>query len=295
MWTIYKITNKINGKIYVGQTYRTPEERWDDHRREAWRHTTPMARAIVKYGWDNFQPEVIDTAITQKEANEKERYWIAYYQTCIGAYGDDAKGYNLTPGGDGVPKITPDEDKYIYDLWQKNYYMKDIGKLINRDEITVKRALLRMGITQEEIHSRHSYVYRTVYVYNLKGELINTFPSLKDAVLAYPNISRGSISQVIRHIAVSTHQLIFLYEDELDKLQEHLDRSKKRHYGGVKSVNIITQEEQRFESVVAAGKAFKVHPKTIRYRIKMGIIKDNIRLEYLDNKTPQECTVEQIR
>lgn len=279
MWTIYKITNKINGKMYIGQTYRTPEERWSDHRREAWRYTTPMARAIQKYGWDNFLPEVIDTAITQKEANEKERYWIEYYKTCIATYGKQANGYNLTPGGDGAPKLTPEEDKYIYYLWQQHYYMKDIGKLINRDEITVKRALLRMGITQEDIYKRHSYVYRKVYVYNLKGELINIFPSLKDTALAYSNINKSNISEVIRHIKVSTHQLIFLYEDELDKLQEHLNRSKKRHYGGIKSINIITGEVIEYKSIAAAANATGINRKTIRNRILKGIINDNIRWE----------------
>ena len=282
MWTIYKITNQINGKIYIGQTYRAPEERWYDHEREAWRYTTPMARAIQKYGWSNFKPEIIDTAITQKDANEKERYWIKYYKTCISTYGENAKGYNLTPGGDGVPKVTPEEDEYIYKLWQQNYYMKDIGKLINRDEITIKRALMRMGITQEEIHKRHSYVYRTVYVYDLKGNLINTFPSLKDAALNYPNINKSNISEVIRHIAVSTHQLIFLYEDELDKLQEHLSRSKKRHYGGIRSINIKTNQIQNFKSLMEAERITGIHHKTIRNRINNNIIKNNIKWEDIE-------------
>lgn len=281
MWTIYKLTNKINNKKYIGQTYRIPEERWDDHRRNAGQHNTPIANAIKKYGWDNFKAEVIDTAVTQKEANEKERYWISYFKTCIEVYGKEAQGYNLTPGGDGVPKLTPEEDKYIYELWQQNYYMKDIGKIINRDEITIKRALLRMGITQEEIHNRHSYVYRTVYVYNLKGELINTFPSLKDAGLAYPNINRSNISEVIRHIKVSTHQLIFLYEDELDKLQEHLFRSQKRHYGGIQSINIKTGEIQEFKSIAEAARVTGVHRKTIRNRMLNNIIKDDIKWEDL--------------
>ena len=158
--------------------------------------------------------------------------------------------------------------------------MKDIGKLISRDEITIKRALMRMGITQEEIHNRHSYVYRNVYVYDLKGNLINIFPSLKDAALAYSYINKSNISEVIRHIKVSTHQLIFLYEDELSKLQEHLDRSKKRHYNGVQSINIITGETQTFETVTSAAKSIGVAPVTIRNRIKNEIIKNNIKWIY---------------
>lgn len=92
-WKIYKHQNKINGKCYIGQTCRkNVSERWNNGKGY---NGTIFAKAIEKYGWDNFDHEIIeDNILTQEEANEREQYWIEYY----GSYGEN--GYNMTRGGD---------------------------------------------------------------------------------------------------------------------------------------------------------------------------------------------------
>lgn len=91
-WCIYKHTNKINGKVYVGQTCQKPEERWRNG--DGYQHNPLFYNAILKYGWNSFAHEIIENnIINQKEANEKEMYYIAQYNS----YED---GYNLTKGGD---------------------------------------------------------------------------------------------------------------------------------------------------------------------------------------------------
>jgi group I intron endonuclease len=88
---IYKITNKLNGKIYVGQTIRSLQERWRCHQcSEACTH---LHRAIKKYGVENFIVEQIDVATNREELNLKEQYWIEHYN-CI-----SPNGYNLQNGG----------------------------------------------------------------------------------------------------------------------------------------------------------------------------------------------------
>ena len=97
MIIIYKITNLINGKVYIGQTIRPMEERFERHLRDAKNNLLPdnkFHRAIRKYGEENFQIEKIDEASTKKELNEKEIYWIKYFNSV-------EKGYNASPGGDG--------------------------------------------------------------------------------------------------------------------------------------------------------------------------------------------------
>ena len=71
---IYKITNKINGKVYIGQTVRPAEHRFNRHINDAMHNVldTHFARAIRKYGPDSWQLEVIDNATTQDELNQKE-------------------------------------------------------------------------------------------------------------------------------------------------------------------------------------------------------------------------------
>ena len=90
MW-IYKITNIQNNKVYIGQTIRPIQDRFNRHINDAINNIldTHFARAIRKYGKDSFIIEEIDTANNQDELNLKEQYWIQYYQAT-------EKGYNET-------------------------------------------------------------------------------------------------------------------------------------------------------------------------------------------------------
>ena len=89
---IYKITNLVNGKCYVGQTVGTLEARWKRHCSDGSK-CPAIHSAIVKYGVNNFRVEVIDTATSQDELNEKEAYWISTLNTI------SPNGYNLQNGG----------------------------------------------------------------------------------------------------------------------------------------------------------------------------------------------------
>lgn len=70
---VYKITNIQNNKVYIGQTIRGIQERFARHIKDAMsnRLDTHFARAIRKYGPENFIIEEIDTAETQEELNKK--------------------------------------------------------------------------------------------------------------------------------------------------------------------------------------------------------------------------------
>lgn len=90
---IYKVTNKFNGKVYIGQTIRTLEQR-------KWQHLdaakngckTHFYNAIRKYGEKNFVFEIIDEASSVQELNELERYYIQKYDSI-------KNGYNMVDGG----------------------------------------------------------------------------------------------------------------------------------------------------------------------------------------------------
>lgn len=74
---VYKITCKINNKIYIGQTNETIEKRFKRHMGyQKDEHDTKFYRAVRKYGTENFYIEEIDRATTQEELDEKELYWI---------------------------------------------------------------------------------------------------------------------------------------------------------------------------------------------------------------------------
>lgn len=95
MGYIYKITNKVNGKMYIGQTKTSIEERMRKHYSDAkWeKGVTGVDAAIRKYGEDNFQVDII-CECDNEELNDLEVFYIEKYDTF-----NTPKGYNLTPGG----------------------------------------------------------------------------------------------------------------------------------------------------------------------------------------------------
>lgn len=97
---VYKITNKENGKIYIGITNQGASVRWYKHCSETNAGSTfPIHNAIRKYGKDNFQIEVVEEIIDQDYdyLKEREKHWIAEFDSY-----NREKGYNLTLGGDGT-------------------------------------------------------------------------------------------------------------------------------------------------------------------------------------------------
>ena len=110
---IYKYENLINGKVYIGQSQdinrRKQQHLYDALKRSE--KSTGIDLAIKKYGIDNFSFEILEECKTQ-DLDEKEMYWISYYDS----YNN---GYNRTPGGRSLrgenhPRAILTED----DVWQ---------------------------------------------------------------------------------------------------------------------------------------------------------------------------------
>ncbi len=95
---IYKITNKINGKFYIGQTVDA-KKRWVAHSNR--KVKTAISAAIQKYGSNNFEFEIIQECPLE-EANFWESHFIALYKSC------GSGGYNLTTGGSARYKLAPE-------------------------------------------------------------------------------------------------------------------------------------------------------------------------------------------
>ena len=91
---IYLITNTINGMQYVGQSVDM-SQRWSQHKTAAKniKETADLYQAMREYGIDNFTCEVIEEC-SKEQLNEREIYWIDYYDTFY-------HGYNMTRGGQG--------------------------------------------------------------------------------------------------------------------------------------------------------------------------------------------------
>lgn len=139
---IYKATNKINNKSYIGLTTRTLKERKLEHLRHAHNENTYFHRAINKYGKENFLWEIIDdTSKSLKELKEKETYYIQYFNTLA------PNGYNISTGGE-TPKI---ENRRNYNYGNNPSAKKVINLTTLKIYDTVKRAAEENNVSVESI------------------------------------------------------------------------------------------------------------------------------------------------
>jgi AraC-like DNA-binding protein len=163
---IYKITNKHNGKVYIGKTIQTLRRRWQQHQTDAKlkRKKTLLVFALNKYRINNFKIEKIVGAHNKKSLNELEMKYIEQYRSNAFRYSNPAFGYNMTDGGE-VFKILKGEE-------HPNYTEIDIDALID---------LIRKGYTISEIASELK-VGNTV-IFNRINEM--GFNSIHDAREAF--------------------------------------------------------------------------------------------------------------
>jgi hypothetical protein len=121
---IYKATNIVNGKSYIGQA-KNLKTRKQTHILNAFDRLkdTYFYNALRKYGSENFTWEVIDECESKSELNHWETYYINYYRTYVGF--PDRNGYNMTLGGDGGDTISNHPNRH--DIFE--YHRSRIGKL----------------------------------------------------------------------------------------------------------------------------------------------------------------------
>lgn len=172
-YKIYKITNQINEKIYVGKTILDLQDRFKQHIYDSQKDQLcqrPLYSAMNKYGVENFHIELIEECAIEK-SNEREIYWIEYYH----GY---SQGYNATLGGDG--KILYDYDK-IAELIANGYTTKEIIQFIGCKGDTVRTVarLYNLKITQplESATRQMMDSKKEVHQYSLRDEYIQTFES----------------------------------------------------------------------------------------------------------------------
>ena len=191
---IYKITNDINGKIYIGKTEKTIQQRFKEHCRDSKKEVNknrPLYRAMNKYGIEHFYVEQIEETDVPEM---RETYWIEFY-------GSFKNGYNATMGGDGK--------KYLdYDLVVSTYRellnAKEVSRSLNIDHHHVLSILKARGehiLSSAEISKRKNS--KITNMYDLDGTFLQSFPSTRAAAdyMVKNNLTNCKLSTIRQHIA----------------------------------------------------------------------------------------------
>lgn len=188
---IYTFKNKVNGKVYVGQTCRTFKERMGEHLRHK---NTTLGKALAKYGIDNFEYKIIDEAKTIEELNEKEIFWIEKLNS-ITPY-----GYNLCKGGNNTLGYNhKEESKEKMRLSKKGTFKGEDNPFFGKKHTHETRQKMRDAWTEERKEqlrlSAKTRKHLTVKVRNVDtGEV---FDSVKEAAEKY-NLKDTHISRVCK-------------------------------------------------------------------------------------------------
>lgn len=232
---IYKITNLINNKIYIGQVYnKTIADRFKRHIKEANSLSKSVIdRAIYKYGPENFIYCEIDKCnTTKKDLNEKEIYWIKYYNST-----NKNIGYNLTRGGDGGNTYefkTPEEMNSIKNKISKANFGKNNG------------------------------MAKDIYALNIKTNLIIHFDTLHEACI-YFNVKQKSIFTSRAENKAKTfwkNEWTFSYDKKFfnTSLIKNLDRSTLKGIP-VKIIDLNSNNEFVLPSIKRGNKFLKTNLK----------------------------------
>ena len=241
---IYITTNNINGKKYIGQKNYDKKGKWKKYLGSG----IYLNKAISKYGKENFSREIIDYGKTREELNEKERYWIAYFNAC---HSDNF--YNIARGGDGgwvnegkseeeIRKIYRERCKnFIVPLGEDSFHAKlsncDVNKIIHMmlngmhnvdiakefgvDECTIYD--IRVHKTWK--HMTEGIIFppsdrktankfkKSVDVYDLDGNFINTYESARE-IERKLKVSYKLVSQVCNGEKRQSHGYVFRFHND---------------------------------------------------------------------------------
>lgn len=140
MGYIYKITNILNNKIYIGQTVKTVEKRFQQHKNNSNKEyfsQIVLYKAFNKYGIENFICEEIEE-VSNELLDEREKYWIEFYDSYF-------NGYNSTLGGRATPLYDWDVDDII-EKYQELKSARKVAQLLGCDHSSIDRILNANGV-----------------------------------------------------------------------------------------------------------------------------------------------------
>ena len=214
---IYKITNLINQHSYVGQTYRTIQIRWNEHKRDYEKYEYALYSAMKLYGLEYFLIEQVEK-ISCKDVrdllsllNDREVFWINFYDTYCNGYNETIGGQNNAPNKfNEVPVIEYDMDfneLHVYNseadaAFANGFSRSDISSCCGRKKIYRVRDRIFRYVTSpltDEEKNIYRKKYPKIYQYDCYGNLIRVYNFIYEAVNLFADngivIDSGNIAK----------------------------------------------------------------------------------------------------
>lgn len=264
---IYKITNLINNKIYIGETTRQIRIRWNEHKSVCMNesghgYNYHLHNAMRKYGIENFKIEEIEFCKDEKRF-ERETYYINLYQSNNSKY-----GYNYVVEGSGQTSYLTQD---ILNAWNRGLRIFQIAEELGCHYSTVSKRLLANGITQEELAERHSgYLIerdgKPVLQYTLDGKLIKEFPSTGSC--SKEGFQQSAVCSVCNQKQKSAYGFLWKYKDDSRSIDEWIDINNNKLAAGKPKKKIGQYNKQTdeliniFESAADAARSLGLSEKS---------------------------------
>ena len=232
---IYKATNILNDKIYIGQTIRSLSSRISSHKRFRRKNSIRSFQYhIQQIGFDNFIFEIIHECLSKSELNFYEKFYINEFKA-----NDPKFGYNLTSGGDANYEtndvfkefmsnistckrpivVYSSEGVYLSEFdsineasRKLNINAKNINRILKGKRKTTKGYFFKYkesDLTNDIVIIKHNF-YKKITQYDLLDQKIMEFSSIKEASEKL-GIDRNLIQRVLSKKRKYTHSFVFKY------------------------------------------------------------------------------------
>lgn len=309
---IYKIENLVNGKVYIGQSINI-EQRWYNHIHELDenRHCNSyLQNSWNKYGKEKFKFSIIEECLIN-EIDEKEIYWIKYYDSL-----NPTKGYNLTAGGQGLHGYTWSEDQKerqslllnpepilqfdlkgnLLERWRSASYA---ARMLNIPASSI------MGCLREEesYYQTHGFLFfyeKKYYSDNIDiQEYIDKYINVKKNMLEYDLYGKllrvwkptefykeyknstlyKQLSRVLNHEIKTAQGRIFLYEDDDFELTDDYLRKCR-----IDSYRYLINQFDKFRNIIKTWTQEELDKSEYKHATVIKCCRENF-YKYKENST----------
>lgn len=273
-YCIYKATNKINGKVYIGKTKDFRKRKYEHTKIDVNNHLI-FHKAIKKHGEDNSNWEIIDWADTREDINELEKHYIKKFNSF------KPNGYNMTKGGDGGAMYNA---RPIICLTFSGEFVKryESAAEAEREDGFHNVDVLVACKNPNRTCKGYIFMFEDEYIKNgprkykkpkstsiksavqcdLNGKFIKEYESVTEAAIK-TGILRTRISSALTGQSKTAGGFIFVYKDDfpIKNIKQYIKNKKGRK---IIQVNPDTNEHiKEFERISDAGKELGVNYKSI--------------------------------